>query len=122
MDTVLNMKVGTKKINAVIKDIQLLSVLRKNNTLQQKIVFKVIDEVTKLEYNVSDAWITVEDELCVRALWFYETPNGIYSHSTLAEAMRFYNIKVLRDFIGKIVKLYPDKNDYLTLVITNDIK
>jgi hypothetical protein len=121
MTNVLEMGIGSKKIKAVIKNIDLISVLRPNNKLQQKIVLTVVDTTTNLEYKVSDAWVDFKDQIIIRALWFFETPDGIYADSTLAKAMKFYHINNLKDFIGKTVNLFPDKNDFLTLVITPKI-
>jgi len=121
MTTILDMGIGSKKVMGIIKKIDSINVLRPNNKLQQKIVFTVVDAATNLEYKVSDAWVEFKDELIVRALWLFETPDGIYANSTLAKAMKYYNIMYLKDFIGLNISLYPDKNNYLTLVITNSI-
>jgi hypothetical protein len=121
MKNILTMGVASQKTNAIIKNIELISVLRAESKLQQKIVLHVVDETTQLEYRVSDAWIDYKDEPMVRALWFLETPDGIYAESTLAKAMLFYNVKNLKDLVGQTVKLFPDKNKYLTLVITDKL-
>jgi len=121
MTNVLDMGIGSKKITAVVKNIEVISVLRPNNKLQQKIVLTVVDTTTNLEYKVSDAWINFKGEIIIRALWFFETPDGIYADSTLAKAMKFYHITNLKDFIGKTVNLFPDKNEFLTLVLTPEI-
>jgi len=121
MKDILEIGVASKKINAIVKDLQLISVLRPEKGLQQKIVFKTVDETTESKYNVSDAWTIYKGNLTIRALWFFEAPDGIYAESTLAKAMEFYKVKNLKDFIGKTVQLYPDKNNYLTLVTTDQI-
>lgn len=122
MSDILNLKIGSKKINGIIKNIDIISVLRPNNKLQQKIVFSVVDIATNSIYKVSDAWTTDKGCLVIRALWLYESPDGIYADSTLAKSMKFYNITNLKDFIGTTINLYPDNKNYLTLVITDDIK
>lgn len=119
MIDILEMKIGSEKINAVVTDIALVNVLRPNNTVQQKIVLTVVDTATKLGYKVSDAWTEYKSNIIIRALWFYETPDGIYSDSTLAKAMRYYDVNVLKDFKGKTVQLLPDKRNFLTLIATN---
>jgi hypothetical protein len=121
MKNIIDIGVASDKINAVVTDVQLISVLRPNDRLQQKIVLHVKDEATENIYKVSDAWTDFGDDIAVRALWFFETPDGIYAQSTLAKSMKFYKLKNLKDFIGKTVKLYPDKNQYLTLVMTDRI-
>lgn len=121
MTTILDMGIGSKKVTGVIKKIDSINVLRPNNKLQQKIVLTVVDTATNLEYKVSDAWTEFKDELIIRALWLYETPDGIYANSTLAKAMKYYNTTHLKDFIGLTINLYPDKNNYLTLIITDKI-
>ena len=121
MTNILDMGIGSNKITGVIKKIDSINVLRPNNKLQQKVVLTVVDTATNLEYKVSDAWVEFKKEIIVRALWLFETPDGIYANSTLAKAMKYYNIKQLKDFIGLTISLYPDKNNYLTLVITNSI-
>lgn len=119
MANILEMGIGSNKVNAVVKNVDLINVLRPDNKLQPKIVLTVVDTATNLEYKVSDAWVEYKSEVIIRALWFFETPDGIYANSTLAKAMKFYKIKNLKDFIGLTVNLYPDKNNYLTLIITD---
>lgn len=121
MTNILDMGIGSKKINAVVKDINLISVLRPNNKLQSKIVLTVVDTATGLEYKISDAWIEYKNEVVIRALWFFEAPDGIYADSTLAKAMKFYKVINLKDFIGLTIGLYPDSKEFFTLIVTNKI-
>jgi len=125
----LDLKIGTSIRKLIVKDINKeLIVKDKNNELKEmyKVIFKVNDDYTNNNFNISDAWVQTNTGIQIKGLWLALQNNGdeILKTSTLAKVLKYYNVNTLKDLIGQTVYVYPDSKNFLVLVACdmNEIK
>jgi len=114
MDDFLNKSIGSLDRDVTVKDISLKDVVMPDK-VSEKVEFTVEDENGRT-FTISDCWIEdYKGDKDIKGLWYSTGKNGISPMSALAQLMKYHSVGNLKEFIGKKLAVYPDKNNYLVL-------
>lgn len=114
MEDFLNKSIGSLDRDVTIKDIRLKSVSMPDK-VSEKVEFTVEDENGRT-FTISDCWVEdYKGTKDIKGLWYSTGKNGISPLSAVAQLMKYHNVTNLKEFIGKKIAVYPDKNNYLVL-------
>lgn len=120
----LNVSIGSLEREVTIKEIS-----KKNVNMQDKVSEKMeftVEDENGRTFNISECWVEDYKGKSVKGLWYSLGKNGIPPMSTLAQFMRYNNVTILNDLVGKKVIVYPDASNYLVLstckITDEDIK
>jgi hypothetical protein len=125
MEDFLSKPIGSLDRDVTVKDIRLKSVSMPDK-VSEKVEFTVEDENGRT-FTISDCWVEdYKGDKDIKGLWYSVGKNGISPLSAVAQLMKYHNVSSLKEFIGKKLAVFPDKNNYLVLttcdISENDLK
>lgn len=103
------LEIGVKEVNKI------------NNKKSFKIILTVKDPYTGYKFDISDAYIKVNNESKISGLWCSKTYNInqeeiLVPGNTVNKICNHYNINDISELINKNIIVAPDKNNYLTIM------
>lgn len=121
MEDFLSYEIGSIK-TAIVQDIKKVSVTLANGVTVDKVTFFVIDDNNR-NFVVSDALLSKKGKKVIKGLFLSLADNSkISSGSPLGKLLKHYNKKALKDFIGTMIRLTPDNNEYFVLIAGNNLQ
>lgn len=123
MNNFLDFGVGSPLRTVTVESVEKISInVPSTNDAAEKICLTVKDNNNKI-FKISDVWLQKNKESVIKGLWFSLSDDKELSpSSSIAQLLNYYNIKTLKDLVGKQVKVYPDDNNYLVIVACDTIK